>query len=95
MIDFTRERPTDLKRVADHFGFALSTVRKWVNRGEGGVRLESVKIGREYRTSMEAAQRFLARINGQQPPAVHPGVSAHDPHGDLQRTQEAFLEAYG
>lgn len=94
MIDFTREQPVTLSDVADRFQFSLQTVRRWIKRGENGVKLEHVKVGREYRTSMEATQRFLARLSkpSRQP---QPAVTYDDPHGDRQRSHDSLVHALG
>lgn len=39
-------------------------VWQWTKRGARGVRLETRRVGREIVTSVEAVERFLARING-------------------------------
>lgn len=92
MIDITREELIELSVVSDRTKFALSTIRKWIKYGECGVKLEHVKVGREYRTSLEATQRFLARLQGQHIEQSKPAISPHDPHGDLARDRAALLE---
>ncbi|MCY2953778.1 MAG: DUF1580 domain-containing protein [Planctomycetota bacterium] len=41
---------------------AFSTVWRWSMRGSGGVKLETLRIGRTLCTSEEALKRFFARL---------------------------------
>ena len=53
-----------------------STLIRWAMRGVRGVRLETVVIGGRRFTSLEAIQRFVARLSGERPRAVSPGHEA-------------------
>ena len=44
----------------------FSTILRWSQCGYGGVRLETVRIGRTLCTSREALQRFVDRLSDQQ-----------------------------
>jgi Protein of unknown function (DUF1580) len=41
----------------------VSTLYRWISRGQKGVRLEALKIGRTLVTSREALQRFFERLS--------------------------------
>jgi hypothetical protein len=68
-IDFSAERIIDLKRQAPaflglsrngkpvHYSFLIRAVLK----GSNGVRLEAVRVGRRWVTSVEAIQRWAER----------------------------------
>jgi hypothetical protein len=38
------------------------TVHRWIRRGVRGVRLEAIRLGHRWVTSMEAVERFAARL---------------------------------
>ena len=40
-----------------------ATLWRWANKGVGGIRLESVKQGRDLLTSKQALNRFLRALN--------------------------------
>ncbi len=46
----------------------LNTVRRWATQGIDGVKLESVRIGKRRYTTLEAIERFLARLNADKDP---------------------------
>lgn len=50
-----REVPAELPRRVD-----ISTVWRWAERGVGGVKLETVRIGGKKMTSRQALSRFIA-----------------------------------
>ena len=59
----TDETLITLAEAAENFGgvsVPIATVRKYVYRGVGGVKLETVTINRKY-TSREAIARFIER----------------------------------
>lgn len=41
----------------------ISTIHRWISRGVGGVRLESVAIGGRRYTSINAVERFIKRLS--------------------------------
>jgi Protein of unknown function (DUF1580) len=41
----------------------VSTLIRWAMRGARGIKLESIKVGGRRYTSVEAINRFLARLN--------------------------------
>jgi len=71
MIDFPNEQLVTLAeaarmlRRADGKGPAAAAVWRWAIHGKGGVRLETIKCGRDRVTSVEAIGRFFARIGGE------------------------------
>jgi len=65
MIDIINENLIPLREVPKHLPprptgrrIHISVVYRWITRGLGGIRLESVKIGGTTYTSKEALQRF-------------------------------------
>ena len=60
MIDFTREDPISLAKVAEMFGITPQTVRKWTKRAVSP--LESKKVGGKVYTSRSAIQRFSGDV---------------------------------
>jgi len=71
MIDLRSEQllrlsevPTNLPKRPNGNRLHISAVYRWAQRGVGGVKLETVKIGGTTYTSLEAIQRFAdARSN--------------------------------
>lgn len=45
----------------------INTLRRWANKGVGGVVLESWKLGTVRVTTIEALERFLLATSGKQP----------------------------
>lgn len=64
MIDFTTETLLTLPQAAEQLPTkpTRATVWLWVSKGIRGVRLEAVRIGRQWVTSTEALQRFAERL---------------------------------
>lgn len=61
----TSETPIPLEAIGRRFKVSHPTVWRWVLRGLPGpdgqrVRLEALRVGRRWMTSLEAAQRFFA-----------------------------------
>ena len=65
MIDIEREQLRLLTRAAPDVPGRphITTLMRWALRGVKGVRLETVKVDGRRFTSLEAIQRFLARLN--------------------------------
>jgi hypothetical protein len=53
-------------------------IRRWITRGVDGVRLGSVKIGREWFTSKQALLRFLNRTESAE--FVEAMIGGYGPH---------------
>ena len=75
---------TQAARLVPPEGTHVNTLRRWINKGLKGVRLESVAIGGNIFTSEEALHRFLAEVNArrgerltQSPPASTPASRRH------------------
>lgn len=51
-------------------GCHVATVWRWAERGVGGKRLETVKVGGQRYTSEEALSRFIAECSGTDPKSV-------------------------
>lgn len=66
MIAWNSEHLLSLTQAARELGKArgdkgphISTLHRWVNDGRNGVRLETLRMGRQRYTSREALQRFF------------------------------------
>lgn len=59
-----REVPNLLPRRPGGRKIHLSAVYRWISRGVGGTRLESIKLGGSTYTTREALQRFGERLSG-------------------------------
>jgi hypothetical protein len=69
MIDVTSERLISLPEAARlvppgryNKRPTLSTVLRWIQHGVGGVRLEAVRLGGKWVTSLQAMQRFAEAL---------------------------------
>jgi hypothetical protein len=86
MIDFERESIVLPKDVCRMFpgrtgkGLALSTIWRWMLKGQRGQRLESLVVGGQRYTSKEAVRRFVAALNG--------GRNGHRSQQRTDRTHE-------
>ena len=64
----------------------VSTIIRWITRGIGGERLQAVRLGGRWVTSLEALDRFVARLtagtaaSATNPPAA--AEAAQDRHAD-------------
>lgn len=63
----------------------LSTALRWVTRGVRGVRLEAVRLGGRWVTSLEALDRFAARLTAAD---CRPEHGAAAPHQAATRVEE-------
>ena len=66
MIDFRKEKLFAFSKTAAEFrggGVHVSTLHRYRLRGVGGVRLEAVKLGGRWYTSLEAIDRFVTATN--------------------------------
>ena len=59
MIDVRQTRLITLREAAEHLAVTYQTCLRYVRIGVAGRRLEAVRIGRGYRTSLDAVQRFV------------------------------------
>ena len=65
MIDTFREKVISLNEAVDHISKISGRKRnrhvvlRWINKGVGGTRLETIRIGRQIYTSEEAINRFV------------------------------------
>jgi hypothetical protein len=48
-------------------GVHVGTLHRWRSKGMRGARLESLKVGGRWHTSLEALQRFFDRLSGCDP----------------------------
>lgn len=67
MNELIREDKLTLAAVAQMHpsNVHIETVRRWCLRGVGGVKLESFKEGGERLTTVQAYERFILRLNGE------------------------------
>ena len=61
-IDFEKEQPLTLPKVAARYRVARSTVYGWVKHGYCGIFLDAVRRGHKYMTTVEACERFFEAI---------------------------------
>jgi hypothetical protein len=61
---FTEDR-VSLQALANELGLDRATLTRWADQGYQGVQLESYRLGKKRFTSHQAAQRFLAVVNGE------------------------------
>lgn len=98
MIDIARERLYPLSRIAKRVPrrrrgrkCATSTLYRWATRGlRGGIRLETLRVGGSLCTSMEALQRFFARLSMS---SVAPAVDS-SPRAEVVES-ELLARGYG
>ena len=65
---------------------AVSTIYRWANRGIGGRRLETLRIGGATFTSIEALQRFFDKLT-----EVSPAANLENPpHRDVDQELDKF-----
>ncbi len=79
MIDLARETLLTRPAAARLMGVSKDTIRHWIINGVRGVRLEAIRPGRWWRTSVEALQRFADERTRQELPAAgenHDGANA-------------------
>jgi hypothetical protein len=60
---FAEDR-VSLQALANELGLDRATLIRWADQGYQGVHLESYRLGKKRFTSHQAAQRFLAAVNG-------------------------------
>lgn len=64
----------------------VSTIFRWTRDGvRGGVKLETVRIGRRICTSREALERFFQAASEAEPPEPKPKVSSPKSRTEAQR----------
>jgi hypothetical protein len=61
MIDTRKETLLSFAEAAQQYDRNISTLHRWRLRGIRGVKLESILLGGERRTSQEALERFFER----------------------------------
>ena len=97
MIDMQTDSLVHLREVPDLLPrrrgrkVHLSTVYRWTDRGVGGTKLETLKVGGVAYTSQEALARFIAELSGETPPR-----NAEAPtHEDLRAARELDDDGIG
>lgn len=68
---------------------AKSTISRWANKGVGGIRLVSQRIGRKRFTTLVWLRRFLAETNAENPNEQE----ALRPEADFDQVDPAEIEA--
>jgi hypothetical protein len=51
-----------LREVSERYDVSYSTAHRWATRGVNGIRLEAVRLGRRFITSVEALERWGQRL---------------------------------
>lgn len=62
MIKFNQEETLSIEEAAERTKKTPATIRRWINAGYRGIKLEALPHGSELRTSIEALQRFFEQI---------------------------------
>lgn len=75
MIDIAHETLLTFEQAAEKLQVSKATVYRWVTHGSNDIKLEALKLGGIWRTSVEAVQRFAERLT----PAQEPTNSALPP----------------
>ncbi len=65
-----------------------STVYRWIADGVGGVKLDSVRIGRRLCTSKEALQKFMDELSAAPAPKSKPRTTATSTRSTKQREHD-------
>jgi hypothetical protein len=70
----------------------ISTLYRWISRGQSGVRLEALKLGRTLVTSHEALSRFALAVSeaGALPPASAQRAPTHSKRVDQELDRHGF-----
>ena len=70
MIEIAKENLIPLSQAPRHLPprpsgkrLHISAIYRWIGKGVGGVRLESIRLGGTTYTSLEAIQRFAERLS--------------------------------
>lgn len=91
MIALGTETTLSLAEAATRVRRNIGTVRMWITRGVGGVRLRALRTGRLYVTSIEALQEFAEATDRARRKA--PKMTARDVAMDVdERVQRANAE---
>lgn len=66
MIDIANETLLTLEQAADRLLVSKDAVYRWITHGSNEIKLEAIKLGVHWRTSVEALQRFADRLTPSQ-----------------------------
>lgn len=100
MIALDKERLIPMREAPKHVPLRpggkrlhISACYRWITKGIGGVRLESIKLGGTTYTSIEALQRFAAVLSGREsePPQRHGAGRSPRQSRHVRRVLEAEL----
>ncbi|WP_422927020.1 DUF1580 domain-containing protein [Singulisphaera sp. PoT] len=75
MIDFKEEQMLTVAEAAEwlasrNMKIGTGAIRSWITNGNQGVKLEAIKLGGVVFTSVESIERFVRRLNGEDPKVV-------------------------
>jgi len=89
-IDFETERCIPIGEAPKHIPGrpSLASVYRWMTNGVRGARLETIVVGGQRFTSIEAIQRFIERTT-----ANSPGASAPVPRPTSRQREAAIRKA--
>lgn len=62
-LNLLTETPLTFSAAAKQMEVHPSTIHRWAMRGRSGSKLEAIRVGSNYRTSVEALRRFLIARN--------------------------------
>ena len=83
MIDLATETLLTLEDAAERLLVSNCPVTRWVTRGSKGAKLEALRVGGLWRTSVEALQRFA---DASTPAQQSDPAPAGTPHGATAST---------
>lgn len=90
MIDIATETIITLEDAAKRLVVSRFTVSRWVTNGSRGIKLEAIRVGGRWRTSVEALQRFAeAQTPCQEPTASRSGPPVPSVRSEKQRLRRA------
>jgi excisionase family DNA binding protein len=98
MIDVATETLMTLDQAAEKLLVSKFTVNRCITHGSDGIKLEAIKFGGHWRTSMEAIQRFGERLTPVDVSAIPKMPSGHTSakrEREIAKVEEELDEALG
>jgi excisionase family DNA binding protein len=98
MIDVATEKLMTLEQASEKLLLPKTTLVKWIKYGTKGVKLEAIKFGTHWRTSVEAIQRFGDRQTpnqGKTDSPVVPSRTAFQAQRQRECAKQQLEEIFG
>lgn len=95
MIDIASENLLTLEQAAEKLLVSERIITKWIRSGSKAVRLEAIKFGTHWRTSVEALQRFGDRQTPNQKPSAVPTITPNQRQRQNEAAKAALELAFG